>query len=179
MSRIKAIYSEHRTHYLNTFPKIKSFFEESRLRMFLLRVVSKYMTWGMYGAYAVLLVWLISHFTLINAIKCVVIPFAVFIVTTVVRDAINAPRPYELSEIQPVFPKSTKGHSCPSRHTACAFAVALAWCSVYPPVGVILCLCAVLIASSRSAVGVHFPLDVLFGAFIAFSMNIPCIFLGK
>ena len=97
----------------------------------------------------------------------IIVPFLIFLVTTVVRDAINAPRPYEKYDIVPVFPKSTKGHSCPSRHTACAFAVAFAWLWTMPAVGIVLLVAAVLVAVSRPLCGVHFPLDVVFGFVIA------------
>ena len=177
MMFIQKKYFEHREKYLKAFPKIKAYFEGSKARFLSLKIISKYMTWGMYGAYALLLVLCFMKFSVIGAVECIILPFAVFLVTTVVRDKINAPRPYELSQMSPVFPKSTKGHSCPSRHTACAFAVALAWCSFDLPVGIVLLICASLIGASRSLVGVHFPLDVLFGAIIALAVNTVQLFI--
>ena len=45
--------------------------------------------------------------------------------------------------------------------------LALAWCFGYPSFGAAMVVIAAVIALSRPLIGVHYPLDVLFGAAIA------------
>lgn len=77
------------------------------------------------------------------------------------------PRPYEL---YPFIEKLSTGGSpsFPSGHTADAFAFAIAlgliypkWYFIFPAI-----LWALLVGCSRMWLGVHFPSDVLAGAFI-------------
>ena len=52
--------------------------------------------------------------------RVLAVPAAVFVLGTLLRVAINRPRPYEALNFTPLFPKDTKGQSMPSRH--CFFA---------------------------------------------------------
>ncbi len=97
-----------------------------------------------------------------------------FFLATVIRKKINAPRPYELFEITPVVPKSTLGKSCPSRHSACAFIIAFSWKYAFLPIGIIMLVIAIFIAFSRLLMGVHFPLDVIFGGIISGIVALAC-----
>ena len=82
---------------------------------------------------------------------------------TLLRAAINRPRPYEALNFTPLFPKDTKGQSMPSRHCFSAAAIAgTAW-YVLPPLGAVLAVLGVLIAISRVVTGVHYISDVLAG----------------
>lgn len=89
-----------------------------------------------------------------------------FVVVTVVRALINAPRPYEILDFYEVKPKSKKGHSFPSRHAASAFVIAavVVFHSVWFgallfALGILLCVCRVIL-------GIHFVRDVIAGALI-------------
>ena len=130
----------------------------------------------MYAAYIFLLVFLGITGDM-RIIRAVVVPAFVFLFVTVVRKGINAPRPYERYPIKPVIPKSTRGKSCPSRHTACAFIIALAVMYVNVPLGICLFLLSVFIGISRPIMGVHFPLDVTFAAAIAVVLGIVGFFV--
>ena len=68
--------------------------------------------------------------------------------------------------------KSTKGKSCPSRHTACAVIIALACMYISLPFGIVMMIIALLIAASRPVMGVHFPLDVVFGAVLSLAVGV-------
>ncbi len=183
-----AFYEKHCERYRAYYPVIKEHFTSSAAQKAALRVVSGPLAWGMYGAYALLLVLQgIEGYHLFDGdlrpetsvpllldklYFCVLLPFLIFAVTTVVRNMINAPRPYEKYDITPLFPKSTKGRSCPSRHTACAFAVAFAWFPASFAVCAFLCAAAVLIGISRPLCGVHFPLDAVFGFLVALAVQL-------
>ena len=88
---------------------------------------------------------------------------AVFLGVTALRHWHNAPRPYEVWKIPPLFPRSKKGHSFPSRHSAAASVIAMAFWYINPAAGVLVMAVAVLIAVSRVLAGVHFVRDVLAG----------------
>jgi predicted amidohydrolase len=82
---------------------------------------------------------------------------------TLLRAAINRPRPYEALNFTPLFPKDTKGQSMPSRHCFSAAAIVAAAFTVWVPLGVAACLLAAVVAVTRVLTGVHYPSDVLAG----------------
>ena len=95
--------------------------------------------------------------------RVLAVPAAVFVLGTLLRAAINRPRPYEALNFTPLFSKDTKGQSMPSRHCFSAAAIAgTAW-YVLPPLGAVLAVLGVLIAISRVVTGVHYISDVLAG----------------
>ena len=91
------------------------------------------------------------------------VPAAVYILGTLLRAAINRPRPYEALNFTPLFPKDTKGQSMPSRHCFSAAAIVAAAFTVWVPLGVAACLLAAVVAVTRVLTGVHYPSDVLAG----------------
>lgn len=159
-------YNNHCEDYYKKYPLVYDFFTSSKRRIKALKIFKTGSTVIMYAAYIILLIFL-GVTRDMRIIKAVAVPGFVFLLVTFVRKGINAPRPYEKYPIKPVLPKATKGKSCPSRHTACAVVIALACFYVNLPVGIILLMLAALIAVSRPLMGVHFPLDVVFGAVLA------------
>lgn len=91
------------------------------------------------------------------------IPAAVFLLGTLLRKAVDRPRPYEALGFTPLFPKNTVGQSMPSRHCFSAAAIAVAATSVFWPLGVAAWVLAGCIAVSRVLAGAHYPSDVLAG----------------
>ncbi len=89
------------------------------------------------------------------------IPLGVLILVSVLRIVIDEKRPYEVYGMDSVFHKKTKGKSMPSRHTACAFIIAMALLSLNVPVGIFALAIATLITASRVLAGAHFIRDVL------------------
>ena len=89
-----------------------------------------------------------------------------FLAVSLFRDWYNQKRPYEEFGFSPLIPKNTRGHSFPSRHVFSVFVIALAFWSVLPWAGALLCGLGVLLAILRVVGGVHYPRDVAAGAAI-------------
>lgn len=78
----------------------------------------------------------------------------------------NRPRPLLVYFDVRIVDKPLFTHSFPSGHTVTAFAAAFAMGAFLPKWKYFLIPIAILTAISRVYLGVHFPTDVLFGAFI-------------
>lgn len=97
--------------------------------------------------------------------KALLVPAVSFVLVSVFRKAVNAARPYEVFDIDPLIKKETRGKSFPSRHlfSVAIIAFALWWVNpVFGPVALIAC---VAVGFCRIVGGVHFPRDIA-GAFI-------------
>lgn len=110
-------------------------------------------------------------------LKATFVPLGVFIVVTILRYIVNQKRPYEKYNYTPVVKKDTKGKSFPSRHTASAFIIAMAFLYLDVKLGVIMLTIATIIAITRVLSGVHFIHDVIGGALISIVTGIFCFFL--
>ncbi len=88
------------------------------------------------------------------------VPAAGLAICTAIRAALNAPRPYELFDVEPLIEKRTAGKSLPSRHvfSAAVIACAIAW--IDPAWGAAVCAATVAVAAARVLGGVHFIRDV-------------------
>jgi membrane-associated phospholipid phosphatase len=89
-----------------------------------------------------------------------------FLAVTVIRKAINAPRPYEIYDFYEDPPKNKRGCSFPSRHAYSAFAIGTFLCFESPLLGGILLLFALGMCTARVLLGIHFIRDVLTGALV-------------
>lgn len=148
-----------------------------RARPVLARGVSlanKAITDVVYVAYPCLLVWL-AYAAATGAagaagalLRAVLVPGISFVLVTVLRKAINAPRPYEVFDAAPVIPKDTRGNSFPSRHAFSIFVIAMTFCACCPLAwaGPVMLAAGVLLAVIRVVSGVHFPCDVVVGALL-------------
>lgn len=108
-------------------------------------------------------------------LKVLLVPAGTFVFVTLLRLAINAPRPYEVNDIIPIIKKDTVGLSFPSRHTSSVFIIAMTYLYVNVVLGFFMMIFAILIGLSRFLFGVHFIKDVVAGASI--SILIGTIFL--
>lgn len=129
----------------------------------------------LYAGYPVLLLVLAFNWD-IRFWKVLWIPAAVFVLVTVLRQAVNARRPYELLDITPLVHKERQGQSFPSRHVASAVILAVAFWYVYPPAGAVAGVIALLIAIMRPLAGVHFPRDVISATVFSLALGVPAFF---
>jgi phosphatidylglycerophosphatase B len=97
----------------------------------------------------------------------ILVPGILFVAVSVFRKVYDAPRPYEVLDINPLVFKATRGKSFPSRHAFSVFMVAMCWLAFNIPTGACLMVAGVFMAVCRVLGGVHFPKDVLAGAAIA------------
>ena len=101
-----------------------------------------------------------------------------FVAVSFFRRRFNAPRPYECCAIAPLISSDGAGKSFPSRHTFSAFAIAASWFAASVPVAVVLLVAAGVLAVCRVLGGVHFPRDVVAGAFIGSATGALAAFLA-
>lgn len=99
-----------------------------------------------------------------------------FFAVSLLRKVINAPRPYELSELFEIPPKDTKGRSFPSRHAYSAFSVLVPFLAVNTELGIGFLVIAVLMCIARVLLGYHFIRDVAAGGLMGLIAGGCCVF---
>lgn len=105
----------------------------------------------------------------------VALPLAALATASALRIFIARPRPYceDGANITPIIDKKRSDYrSCPSRHIACAVAIALAFVPFSTAITVFLLLASVVLAYLRFTIGAHYVSDLLFGACV------PCVFFA-
>lgn len=130
-----------------------------------------------YAAYALLLGWacVSDPWKLAPLVGVTAVGFAA---VSFFRRRFNAPRPYECCSIALLIARDGAGKSFPSRHAFSAFAIAASWFVASAPVAVVLLVAAVVLAVCRVLGGVHFPRDVVAGAFIGSATGALAAFLA-
>ena len=93
----------------------------------------------------------------------VFVPASGFVILSLLRKKINAPRPYETWEIVPLLDRDRPGQSMPSRHVFSATIISMACLHASLSVGVILLILSAILGLVRVLGGVHFPKDVVVG----------------
>lgn len=106
-------------------------------------------------------------------IRLILRPLLCFITVTIIRNQINAIRPYDLYDFIPLCGYHPgKNRSFPSRHTASAAILALEihylWGGIF---GVLCIILAVTMGIFRILCGNHFIKDVIFGFLFAFAFS--------
>ena len=93
----------------------------------------------------------------------VFVPATGFMILSLLRKKINAPRPYEEWDIKPLLDRDSPGQSMPSRHVFSATIISMACLHASLSVGVISLVLSALLGLVRVLGGVHFPKDVVVG----------------
>lgn len=147
------------------YKNITEWFRKSAGRIRALQVSNAIFTYFFYISYPLLLLYLLI-FRDSFLLKAFLVPAVSFVIVTVIRKMINRKRPYEAYDIDPLIHKNTKGKSMPSRHvfSACIIAMVFLHMNIYA--GIIMLVLAAFGAVIRVIGGVHYPGDVLAGAFL-------------
>ena len=93
----------------------------------------------------------------------VFIPATGFVILSLLRKKINAPRPYEVWEIVPLLDRDSPGQSMPSRHVFSATIISMACLHASLTMGMICLTLSAFLGLVRVLGGVHFPKDVVVG----------------
>lgn len=91
------------------------------------------------------------------------IPASGFVMLSLLRKKINAPRPYEVWEIIPLLDRDSPGQSMPSRHVFSATIISIACLHASLTMGMICLTLSAFLGLVRVLGGVHFPKDVVVG----------------
>ncbi|MCI0415789.1 phosphatase PAP2 family protein [bacterium] len=84
----------------------------------------------------------------------------------ILKKSFSRPRPYQIRDDVCCLIMPADQFSFPSGHTSAAFLVLTVMSTVYNWLFLPLCLLALMIGASRVYLGVHYPSDVVAGAFL-------------
>ncbi|WP_419576029.1 phosphatase PAP2 family protein [Ruminococcus sp.] len=149
-----------------TYKSIVGFFKRNKPCNTVLKLCYNFLPFIMFASYGILIVFMFFSDIKIFA-RITLSPLTVFAIVTFFRKIFNRPRPYEKFATTSVFGKNKKGESMPSRHTACAFIIAMAFMYVSIPLGIAYLIISAFIMISRVLAGVHFISDVIAGMAIS------------
>lgn len=103
-----------------------------------------------------------------DLVQAFLVPFISFVLLSLLRKSIDAPRPYEVFDHPSLISKDTRGRSFPSRHVFSIFIIGMTFLFVcpIPQLGIAILLLGILLAVLRVISGIHFPRDVIMGALL-------------
>ncbi|MHA3224764.1 phosphatase PAP2 family protein [Globicatella sulfidifaciens] len=154
-------------NYLTFYQRIASFFNTHPLLKQVVLFLNQSITSFMYILYPALLLYFyltkrpISEWGLM-----VIVPGISFVLLSLFRKVINAPRPYEEWPIQPLLKRDKTGESFPSRHVFSSTMISMCILKWQLLLGLVCLILTLLLAFCRVAVGVHYPKDVIVGILI-------------
>ena len=151
-------------NYQEWYDHIASKIENKPIFLRLLRTFNRFMTVVMPMIYLTLLATTYLQQGLGKQVLIYVfIPASGFVILSFLRKKINAPRPYEEWDINPLLDRDSPGQSMPSRHVFSATIISMACLHVSLSVEVILLVLSALLGLVRVLGGVHYPKDVVVG----------------
>lgn len=159
--------SDKKYSYEDFYNKISLPIKNSSLKYKIFLFIYRYLVYLTVLIYMALLIYCLIQGLYHQLFNAVLTPAITFIVVTIVRRLINAPRPYKVYPIKPLIEKNKAGESFPSRHTLSITIIAMAGLYIWWPAGVVLWVMSVCMGISRVIAGVHFPRDVLAAAMIS------------
>lgn len=151
-------------NYQEWYDHIASKIEKKPIFLSLLRAFNRLMTVVMPIVYLTLLAtnYLQEGFGK-QVLIYVFVPASGFVILSLLRKKINAPRPYEEWDIKPLLDRDRPGQSMPSRHVFSATIISMTCLHASLSVGVILLILSAILGLVRVLGGVHFPKDVVVG----------------
>ena len=133
----------------------------SRIKMVM--VLNKSITTFVYAFYPLLILYLVVQKDE-RLLPLLLIPAVSFVLVTVLRKRLDAKRPYQIYDYEPILIKKKDGQSFPSRHVFSIFMIAMSVFVLNKIGGIIFLVLGSVLALSRVFGGVHFPRDVIAGA---------------
>ena len=160
-------------NYQEWYNHIAGKIKNNPLFLSLLRTFNRFMTVVMPIVYLTLLATTYFQEGLGEQVLIYVfIPASGFVILSLLRKKINAPRPYEEWGIKPLLDRDSPGQSMPSRHVFSATVISMACLHASLSVGVILLVLSALLGLVRVLGGVHYPKDVVVGYICALSWGV-------
>lgn len=159
-----------------TYRKITGLVREHPKRIRLLETGNRILTGGVFISYPLFLISLAFGRNKFFW-RAVFVPAVSFLVVTLFRKCINAPRPYEKFGMPPVLKKDTAGNSFPSRHVFSVFIIAMTEGYCYPVLGFLLCIAGAAMGVLRVIGGVHEVRDVTVGALVGIACGIAGFYI--
>lgn len=133
----------------------------SRIKMVM--VLNKSITTFVYAFYPLLILYLMVQKDE-RLLPLLLIPAVSFVLVTVLRKRLDAKRPYQIYDYEPILIKKKDGQSFPSRHVFSIFMIAMSVFVLNTMGGILFLILGSVLALSRVLGGVHFPRDVIAGA---------------
>ena len=151
-------------NYQEWYDHIAGNIENKPFLLRLLRAFNRFMTVVMPMIYLTLLATTYLQQGLGKQVLIYVfIPASGFVILSLLRKKINAPRPYEEWTIKPLLDRDSPGRSMPSRHVFSATIISMACLHASLTMGMICLTLSAFLGLVRVLGGVHFPKDVLVG----------------
>ena len=151
-------------NYQEWYDHIAGKIENRPIFLRLLRTFNRFMTVVMPMIYLTLLATTYLQEGLGKQVLVYVfVPASGFVILSLLRKKINAPRPYEVWEIVPLLDRDSPGQSMPSRHVFSATIISMACLHASLSVGLILLILSAILGLVRILGGVHYPKDVVVG----------------
>ena len=151
-------------NYQEWYDHIAGNIENKPFLLSLLRTFNRFMTVVMPIVYLTLLATTYLQEGLGKQVLIYVfIPASGFVILSLLRKKINAPRPYEVWEIVPLLDRDSPGQSMPSRHVFSATIISMACLHASLTMGMICLTLSAFLGLVRVLGGVHFPKDVVVG----------------
>ena len=151
-------------NYQEWYNHIATNIENKPFLLSLLRTFNRFMTVVMPIVYLTLLATSYFQEGLGKQVLIYVfVPATGFVILSLLRKKINAPRPYEEWTIKPLLDRDSPGQSMPSRHVFSATIISMACLHASLTMGMICLILSALLGLVRVLGGVHFPKDVVVG----------------
>ena len=151
-------------NYQEWYNHIAGKIKNNPLFLSLLRTFNRFMTVVMPIVYLTLLATIYLQQGLGKQVGIYLfIPASGFVILSLLRKKINAPRPYEVWEIVPLLDRDSPGQSMPSRHVFSATIISMACLHASLTMGMICLTLSAFLGLVRVLGGVHFPKDVVVG----------------
>ena len=151
-------------NYQEWYDHIAGKIENKPFLLSLLRTFNRFMTVVMPIIYLTLLATIYLQQGLEKQVWIYVfVPASGFVILSLLRKKINAPRPYEEWAIKPLLDRDSPGQSMPSRHVFSASIISVACLHASLTMGMICLTLSAFLGLVRVLGGVHYPKDVVVG----------------